>query len=264
MGAKDVFSRAGNNFKVPLTSIVLAPNVRRTIVQESIAVLANSLMLEGQRQAIKGYLHEDGEHFVVTAGQRRYRAAMYAVENHGWETDYLIADLEPKIDGKNPSGPDLVFKQLTDGVTQEKLCVEDQALAIKDLIDNNGYTVTTIAERMKCSGQHIRDLLKFLESPEDIKDAVRKGVLTPTTAIKTARARKDTQEEVRERVSRGESVKGVEIDTKERPMTPDEIKNQIKIADGKSLVARTQKEKDENEHYKRAFRIVLRYAEPLK
>ena len=223
-------------------------------------------MLEGQRQAIKGYLHEDGKHFVVTAGQRRYRAAMYAVENHGWETDYLIADLEPKIDGKNPSGPDLVFKQLTDGVTQEKLCAEDEALAIKNLIDNHGYTVATIAERMRCSGQHIRDLLKFLESPDDIKDAVRKGVLKPTAAIKTTRARKDIQDEIRERVRRGENVKGVEIDAKEDkgPMTIDEIQKQIKVADKRLCIEKTEKGRQRWQAMIEAFRIVLRYAEPLR
>ncbi len=241
--------------------------MRRTIPQDTLAELANSLLLEGQRQSAKGYLHDDEEHFVITSGQRRYRAMLYANENLGGAFEHIRSDIEIKINGKNPSGPDLKFRQLADD-NNEKICAEDKAIAIKELIDNDGYTVAMVADRLRCSTQHIRDLLKLLEVPEDIRQAVKKGAISSTAAIKTARARKEIQTEVAERVARGELVKNTDVgfnEGKQSLMTPTEVEAQIKIADKYfNLPKSSNKDRERYRAMIEAFRITQRQADPLR
>ncbi|MFA5166820.1 MAG: ParB/RepB/Spo0J family partition protein [Candidatus Paceibacterota bacterium] len=270
MGMKDQFDRAGNKFKIPFEMVILAPNARKTFVQETIAVLANLLMLQGQREAGKGYLHTDGKHFVVTAGQRRYKAMLYANDCMGGEFKHIECDLEEKdpTTGKPPEGPELMIRQMVDGTTQEKLCAEDQAIAIKELIEKHGFSKSEIARRLGCTDQHIRDLLKFLEAPYDIKQAVKKGAISSTAALKIARARKEVQEEVAERVARGERVKNADVDFndgKQSPMTPKEVMAQIKIADKYfNLPKSSDKDRAKYRAMIEAFRITQRQADPLK
>jgi ParB/RepB/Spo0J family partition protein len=231
-----------------------------------LAELANSLILEGQRQAAKGYLHEDGKHFVITAGQRRYRAMLYANENLDGEFEYIISDLEQKIDGKNPSGADLKFRQLADN-NHEKICPEDQALAFKELIDKDEYTVAQIANRLGCSDQHIRDLLKFLEVPEDIKQAVHEKKLSHTGAVRTARARKEAQDEVRGRLEAGEHVSIGDVNKasgKTKTLTFEEIQKQIKKADAMMLSEKSNSGRSAWQGVIRGLRIAAGLEELLK
>ena len=225
-------------------------------------------MLQGQREAGKGYLHADGVHFVLTAGQRRYKAMLYGNEHLGAEFKYIECDCEDKdpVTNKAPEGAELIIRQMVDGTTQEKLCVEDQAANIKDLVSNYGMNVTDIAKQLQCSGQHVRDMLKYNEVSPDIKDAVAKGKISATAAVKTARARTETQAEVKEKLERGESVsnRDVEVaDGKPTVMSFDEIQKQIKKAD--ALFARETNSKGQ-ERWRgmiEAFRIVIGAAEKL-
>lgn len=229
------------------------------------AELANSLMLEGQRQAAKGYLHEDGIHFVITCGQRRYRAMLYANENHQFGFETIIADIEPKIAGKNPTGKQLIYRQFADD-NHEEICALDKATAIKELIDS-GESVADIASGIGYSDQQVRNLLKLLEAPEDIQQAVRNGAISATAATKTARARKEAQEEIRDKIETGEhvSIKDVDIASgKPKMLTFEEAQKQIKKADALKFSAKTDRERRDYEFMIIGMRKISGLDEPLK
>jgi len=225
-------------------------------------------MLQGQREAGKGYLHADGVHFVLTAGQRRYKAMLYGNENLGAQFKYIECDCEDKdpVTNKSPEGAELIIRQMVDGTTQEKLCVEDQAANIKELVSNYGMNVTDIAKQLQCSGQHVRDMLKYNEVSPDIKDAVSKGKISATAAVKTARARTEAQAEVKEKLERGESVSNRDVDAadgKPTVMSFDEIQKQIKRAKNKFDLATSKKDKDYYNGVYTGLRIASGAAEKL-
>lgn len=227
-------------------------------------------MLQGQREAGKGYLHTDGKHFVVTAGQRRYKAMLYANDCMGGEFKHIECDLEEKdpTTGKPPEGPELMIRQMVDGTTQEKLCAEDQAIAIKKLIEKHGFSKSEIARRLGCTDQHIRDLLKFLEAPEYIKKAVKDGHIKHTAAVRVARSQKEAQDEIKDKLDAGEDVSIRDVDRaagKQSPMTPTEVEAQIKIADEYfNFPKSSDKDRAKYRAMIEAFRITQRKADPLK
>jgi len=135
------------------------------------------------------------------------------------------------------------------------------------LVDG-GMKKSDIAKRLGCSDQHIRDLIKLLEAPADIRQAVKEGAISPTAALKTARARRGVQTEVIDRIARGERVKNTDVDFndgKQSPMTSKEVEAQIKIADKYfSLPKSSDKDRAKYRAMIEAFRITQRQADPLK
>jgi hypothetical protein len=226
-------------------------------------------MLQGQREAGKGYLHSDGEHFVLTAGQRRYKAMRYANESLGASFEYIECDCEEKdgSTGRYPEGKELIIRQMVDGTTQERLCVEDQALNIKELVEVHGMSVEEVSKQLQCSGQHVRDMLKFNEVDPDIKQAVKKGSISATAAVKTARARKEAQKEVKEKLDRGEQVSNRDVDVadgKIHSLSVEEIQKQIKKADTLFCSAKSNKD---GQYYKGVYtglHIAIGLSEKLK
>jgi ParB-like chromosome segregation protein Spo0J len=187
---------------------------------------------------------------------------LYANEHLGGKFEIITCDIEPKVNGKNPSGAELKFRQLADG-SHEKLCAEDEAAAIKSLVEEDGCTVAQIAERMRCSTQHVRDMLKFGEADEGIKQAVRSGQMSATTAVKTAKATEERQKEVKEKLNRGEKVKGIDLAEPTKRLTDDQIRSQIKKADAAFCLEKTEKGQMKYKGMVEAFRITLGEAEPI-
>jgi transcriptional regulator len=226
-------------------------------------------MLQGQREAGKGYLHTDGKHFVVTAGQRRYKAMLYANECMGGEFKYIECDLEEKdpTTGKPPEGPELMIRQMVDGTTQEKLCAEDQAIAIKELIEKHGFSKSEIARRLGCTDQHIRDLLKYLDAPEYIKKAVKDGHIKHTAAVRVARSQKEAQDEIRGKIEAGEDVSISDVDKasgKYKVLSFEQIQKQIEKAVNMGLSEKSKKNRDKWEGVVRGMRIAAGLEDPLK
>lgn len=228
------------------------------------------MVLEGQRNPLRGYLSDDGEYFEFIDGERRKRAAEYINAN----TDKfpgqkqiieLKCELEEKIGGKKISGTELIFRQLSYGTNTEPLSPFDQAAAVKELVDS-GVKVAEIATRMGRSDQHVRNLLKMVQVDPDIKEAVSKGAISATAALKTTNARQEARNEVKERVARGERVRNKDVDLcdgKQGPMKATEIDKQIKVADKYFNMAKSDREREKWGAMIEAFRITLRQADPL-
>ena len=242
---------------------------REDFNEESIAVLANLIYFNGQETPISVRMGPSGDSAIIVHGERRWRAVKYADENfNGAKIGGLYCVAENKINGKVPTDEQRFVNQITNN-EQIPLTAIEKAKAYKKLIDKWGYKIADVAKAVHRSDQHIRDMLKILELPEDIQDAVDKGALAPTTATKTAKARDDVQKDVHDKISRGEKVKGVDVDNAENEpleremMTPDEIRKQIKIADKNFCLERTDKGRMKYKGMVEAFRIVLREEDKL-
>lgn len=214
-------------FLIELKNIEPGENVRECF--ETVPMLANSLVLEGQLTPIEVRLYNC--HAVITDGERRYKAAIYANENLGANIEALWCVAEPK----GVTTIDRIFRQLVHNDEVEKLRPIDRARAYKRLVEEYNLNASEIAKRVGRSRQHISDMLALLEAPEDIQDAVEKGAISSTAAVKTAKARKEIQDEVREKLEAGGhvNVKDLEVDEDGLPKTisASKIRDYIKIVE---------------------------------
>lgn len=246
-----VLKRMANGVLIPWERLVPPSlnqygNVRPTqdINKETVAQRANSLVLEGQRAAVTGYLSDNEESFELTDGEIRYHAWKYAKDILGVDLGGVYCVPGEKLPkDKKEATKKVVYFQIRCGSNTEPLSFSAKSAAVKKLKDAGESTVD-IAKNLGCSDQQVRNLLRYAEEvDDDIKDAVNKGSISHTAAVKTARARKETQEEVKEKVNRGEKVKGSDIE-EDRVLSHKDIMKQIKKAEKTWNLAKSEKERN--------------------
>lgn len=268
--------RYGNDFLIHVSRIMFGPwgNCRTEFPMESVAQRAVDMILNGQENPVKGYLSDDGDMFFLTDGDIRLRAYNYAkVEMDGTEircfrdkpetAGYMWCRREEKNGKERLTDNQIYVKQIRYGSNSLSLSVLDKGNVLKKLVESGEYTVTQLANELSCSDQHIRDLIKLAEVSPEIQKAVQAGAISASAAVKTARARKDRQDEVKERLARGEKVKGIDVDGEQHPMTPKEVEGQIKIANFMFDSSTSEKDRDIYRAMVEAFRITQRHADPL-
>ena len=283
--------RSGAGFFIPWERIKPGPwgNVRTEFPDETVAQRANSIILKGQENKIKGFLSEDEENFLLTDGELRWRAWKYAKDAMGVDLDSVLGgmycEVDKKIGGKTPDTKEIKYRQLGYGTDTVPLSKLDQAKTIKWLVDN-GEKVSSVAKNLGKTPQHVRDMLCLASAPDEIQDAVQKNQMAPTTAVKTNRAKKDTQKKVVDKILSGQSVKGREVDSEEHGsndrnynepqaaeekndvasvpsgiMSEDEVRRQIKEVDGMFCRAKRDSERRIYQFGIHCLRVVLREAD---
>ena len=269
--------RCGDGFKIPRNRIRVGSwgNARTEFPEETIALRSNSLILEGQKNPVKGIPSEDGEWFELVDGELRWRAWDYAKTQLGVDLDEKLGgvycEVQSGFNDKSPIEVQIALMQLSCGTDTVPLSQYDRARSAKKLFDS-GVTVEELSNRMHCSGQHVRDLLSLNSVPEKIQSGLK-----PSAAVRYAKADKETQKEVERRIDLGERVRVDDIkpakhdlaaSSEHVPMPPsdahilseEEIKEQIKKVD--KMMTSTKTKASEVKLYQamiRAWRIVLGY-----
>jgi ParB family chromosome partitioning protein len=134
---------------------------RRDFNEPEIASLAESLKEHDMLQPV--LVRQVGDRYQLISGERRLRAAIRA----GWSTvparlriadDRLVAELA-----------------IVENLQRKDLNPIEKALSFKRYLDQHQCTQEDLARRLKIDRSTIANLMRLLELPEPVREALRKG-----------------------------------------------------------------------------------------
>jgi len=141
---------------------------RRTFVEAELEELAESIRTKGVIQPI--LVRPDpanAEMFEIIAGERRWRAARRA----GLP---VMPAVVREMDDR-----EMLEIAIIENVQRSDLNAVEEAEAYKSLIDRFGRTQESVAQQVGKSREHVSNTLRLLNLPEDVREHVREGRLTP-------------------------------------------------------------------------------------
>ena len=134
---------------------------RKSFDDEKLSELAESIKNYGVVQPI--VVKENNGRYVIVAGERRFRAARLAGLT---KVPVIIRDFDEK---------EVLEVSLIENIQRENLNPIEEALAIKNLIDNYDITQEEAAERLSKSRPAVANSLRLLNLPEKVQDYVKDG-----------------------------------------------------------------------------------------
>ena len=185
---------------------------RREFGQSEIESLAESLKEHDQIQPI--LVREVDGRYQLISGERRLRAAIHAgfshIKAHVREADdRLVAELA-----------------IVENLQRKDLNAIEKALSFKRYLDEHHCTQDDLGQRLKIDRSTIANLLRLLELPSEVQDAVRQSKITAGHARALLPLGDDRQQKVFCRKIREE---GMSVRETER-----QVQTQIAAEDGES------------------------------
>ncbi|MCR4819888.1 MAG: ParB/RepB/Spo0J family partition protein [Elusimicrobiales bacterium] len=154
--------------KIPLDRI--RPNMyqpRRNFDEAALQELAESIRSSGLLQPITVWKDSDREYYEIIAGERRMRAARMAGLK---EVNAIIKE--------NLSDEKKLELALIENIQREDLNAIDTAMAYKQLIEHFGISQADISRTVGKSRAAISNTLRLMELEENIRNAVRSGLIS--------------------------------------------------------------------------------------
>ena len=141
---------------------------RRTFIEAELEELAESIRTKGVIQPIL-VRHDpaNAEMFEIIAGERRWRAARRAGLT-------VMPAVVREMDDR-----EMLEIAIIENVQRSDLNAVEEAEAYKSLIDRFGRTQESVAQQVGKSREHVSNTLRLLNLPEDVREHVREGRLTP-------------------------------------------------------------------------------------
>ncbi len=141
---------------------------RRTFIEAELEELSESIRTKGVIQPI--LVRPDpanAEMFEIIAGERRGRAARRAGLT-------VMPAVVREMDDR-----EMLEIAIIENVQRSDLNAVEEAEAYKSLIDRFGRTQESVAQQVGKSREHVSNTLRLLNLPEDVREHVREGRLTP-------------------------------------------------------------------------------------
>jgi ParB family chromosome partitioning protein len=126
--------------------------------------LAASLQEHGLLQPI--VVRNVGERFQIIAGERRFRAAMRA----GWS--------EVPVQCRAVDDRQMIELALTENIQRKDLNAIEKAISFANYLETYGGTHEELAKRLELDRSTVTNLLRLLDLPKELQDAVMKEKLT--------------------------------------------------------------------------------------
>jgi ParB family chromosome partitioning protein len=149
--------------------------VRQEADEQSVDGLAVSIERFGLQQPIR--VRRDGDKLVVVFGHRRLLAARKA----GLKVVPVI------IEDRELSAAEVIARQLLENCQRRNLSPVETAYALKDLIEEAGWSPKEIAEKLGFSLPGISKLLSLLKLGADTLEKVRSGAIPASTGYEIAK-----------------------------------------------------------------------------
>lgn len=146
---------------------LLQPNPRQPrsrIDDQALAELAASIAVHGVIQPL--IVMEAAEGYVLIAGERRWRAAQLAGLR---EAPVIVKDTTPQ---------DMLELALIENIQRADLNPLEEAHAYRQLIDDFGLTQAEVAERVGKARSTVANLVRLLDLPAAVQQAVTDGRLS--------------------------------------------------------------------------------------
>ena len=137
---------------------------RREFDEEALQALAESMKGAGVLQPL--LVIEKNGRYQIVAGERRFRAARMAGLD---SVPCIVRDFTPE---------EQMEAALIENIQREDLNPMEEAAAVRQLMDACGYTQETAAKRLGKSRPAVANLLRLLNLPESIRQAVSAGRLS--------------------------------------------------------------------------------------
>lgn len=175
-----------------------ADQPRKTFDEEKLKELADSIARHGMVQPI--IVRQNGERFVIVAGERRFRAAR------------LAGLTQVPVIVKALNDAEVMEVALIENLQRENLNPIEEAAAIRFLMEQHDLTQEEVAKRLAKSRPAIANSLRLLNLDDGVQDYVREGKLSAgaaraLVAVKDARKQRTLAQEAS---LRGLSVREVE------------------------------------------------------
>ncbi len=172
---------------------------RRVVDPEALEELARSIRTRGVVQPVVVRPSEDGRHYELVAGERRWRAAQMAG-----------LDAIPAV-VRELSDEAALGVALVENIQREDLNPIEEALATKRLIDDFDLTHQEAGDAVGRSRAAVSNLLRLLELREDVRRRLEAGELEMGHARALLSLQGETQSRAAaEVVARGSSVRETE------------------------------------------------------
>jgi ParB family chromosome partitioning protein len=181
---------------------------RMQFSEESIDELADSIAERGVLQPILLRPHGDG--YEIIAGERRWRAAQRARLH---SIPAIVRDVD------DASAAEIA---LIENIQREDLNAIEEAEGYKQLIDNHGHNPDDIGRLVHKSRSHVANLLRLLDLPAFVREALIGGDISMghARAVLTA---PDPEALTREIIARGLSVRQAEARARREKRPPPEL-----------------------------------------
>jgi ParB family chromosome partitioning protein len=176
--------------------------------EESIDELADSIAERGVLQPILLRPHGDG--YEIIAGERRWRAAQRA-------RLHAIPAIVRDIDDASAAEIALI-----ENIQREDLNAIEEAEGYKQLIEHHGHSPDDIGRLVHKSRSHVANLLRLLDLPAFVRDALARGDLTMGHARAVATA-PDPESLAKEIIAKGLSVRQTESRARKIKKPPGEL-----------------------------------------
>ena len=155
--------------QIPINKLITNPDQpRKNFNQEALKELAQSIKEHGIIQPIIAVPKD--ENYLIIAGERRYRAAKIA----GLKAIPVIV--------RNYNDREIREIALIENLQREDLNPIETAMAIKQLIDNYGFTQDEVAAKIGKSRPVVANTLRLLSLEPEVLTLVEKGKLLPAIA----------------------------------------------------------------------------------
>ena len=141
-----------------------ADQPRKRFDTDALAQLAASIRSVGVLQPV--LVHKNGERYTIIAGERRWRAARMAGLT---EIPAIVRDLERTARYE---------AALIENLQRDDLNPVEEAMGVRNLMEQCGYTQEAAAERIGRSRPAVANLLRLLNLPDGILDMLRDGRLS--------------------------------------------------------------------------------------
>ena len=137
---------------------------RRSFDEDALRELAASIQAVGVLQPI--IVAPSGERFTIIAGERRYRAARLAGLD---EIPAIVRDWDSQK---------RLEAALIENLQRDDLNPVEEAMGVRQLMDEAGLTQEKVAERLGKSRPAVANLLRLLNLPDSVKQLLREGKLS--------------------------------------------------------------------------------------
>ena len=155
---------------------------RRAFDEEAMRELADSIAAVGVLQPI--IVCREGERYSIVAGERRYRAARLAGLE---EIPAIVRDWEKQT---------RLEAALIENLQRNDLNPVEEAMGVKNLMEETGMTQEKAAERLGKSRPAVANLLRLLNLPENVIQMLRDGRLSAGHARALVAVDKSKQEKL--------------------------------------------------------------------
>jgi ParB family chromosome partitioning protein len=171
---------------IPVDRITADPDqLRREFDPESIRELAESLKARGQLQPVRVRWDEAFGRWVLSCGERRWRAAVLAG----------LPEIQA-VEAKGSLTPDEILEdQLVESCLREDLDPIEQAGAFKTLMESRGWSHRPLAEQLHIAPSTVSQALALLRLPAAVQERVEAGELALSAAYELSKV-PDPEEQV--------------------------------------------------------------------